>query len=138
MELADLVTWAWWSTNAEILRNLGLLVVAAIGLPLAIWRTWVAHQQAKASLVQANTSQAQLEGNQQQLKLLEARQETDRFQQAAEMLGSDDQVVRLGGIYALRALSDTYPRAYGATVSDLCWSIVVVARRAYMPPNLTT
>lgn len=85
-----------WLTGEEsgstTIRNLGLVVAAAIGLPLAIWRSRVAERQAEAAHRQAETAFRSLLN--------------DRFQKAAEMLGHPaSAAVRIGGINALARLA---------------------------------
>ena len=43
----------------------------------------------------------------------------ERYQRAADMLGSDVLAVRLGGIYALRRLASEYPYQYHVPVMEL-------------------
>ncbi len=111
--------WEWMQSasdvgesNSETVRNVGLVIAAVIALPLAIWRSWVAGRQATASLRQATSAQRQADTSHQEL--LNAR-----HQQGAEMLGSDVLPVRLGGIYALRRLSEDYPEIYHIEIMRL-------------------
>ena len=90
--------WDWLRTAGDstesgstTIRNIGLVIAGLIALPLAIWRSMVAQEQVKVS--------------QQSLS-------NERYQQGAEMLGSDVLSVRLGGIYALRRLTEEHPEQY--------------------------
>ena len=78
-------------SGSTTIRNVGFLIAGLIALPLAIWRSMVAQEQ-------ANTAQQSLLN--------------ERYQQGAEMLGSDVLAVRLGGIYALRSLAEEHPEQY--------------------------
>ena len=75
-----------WGDN-ERLRNFVLIIVAALGLPVAIWRSCTAH-------LQAATAQRSLLN--------------ERYQKAAEMLGGGDSVARLAGIHALTRMAQRH------------------------------
>ena len=102
--------WTWLrmdsngtETHSTTLRNLGLLVAAAIALPLAIWRSWVAQRQ-------ADTAQKNLLN--------------ERYRQGAEMLDSKVLAVRLGGIYALQRLAADNPKKYHIQIMQLLCAFV--------------
>ena len=78
-------------SGGATIRNVGLVVAGLIAIPLAWWRSSVAAKQAEIA--------------QQSLW-------NERYQKAAEMLGSDVSSVRLGGIYALRTLVEEEPCRY--------------------------
>ncbi|MCY4514965.1 MAG: pentapeptide repeat-containing protein [Candidatus Tectomicrobia bacterium] len=88
---------AYESSSATI-RNLALVVSVAIALPLAIWRSMVAGRQAETAY----------------RGLL-----NERYQKGSEMLGSRVLSVRLGGIYALRRLSEEHPEEYHLQIMRL-------------------
>ena len=103
----SIVFWDWLDgteSGSATVRNLGLLVVAIIGLPLAIWRSRVAERQ-------ADTAQRGLLN--------------ERYQVGAQMLGSDLLPVRLGGIYALARLAREHPRDYHTQIMNLLCSFVL-------------
>lgn len=86
-----LVTFEWQQTTpfdresgSTTIRNLGLVIGGVIAAFLAVWRSKVAEQ----SLL------------------------NERYQQGAEMLGSEVLAVRLGGIYALERLAEEHPEQY--------------------------
>ena len=86
--------WDWMTgheTGSATIRNLSLGAAAAIGLPLAIWRSRVAERQADAARRQSETAQCGLIN--------------ERYQKGTEMLGSNVLAVRLGGIFALQRLA---------------------------------
>ena len=94
------------------LRNLGLLLAAAIGLPLAIWRGIAADRQADAARRQADTAVRVLMN--------------DRCQKGAEMLGNADiGSVRIGGIHALARLASEHPDSFHLPVMQLFSAFVV-------------
>ena len=93
-------------------RNLALVAVGLIGLPLAIWRSWLAYQQTKTANTQAETANKQA-------KIAETGLIIDRFQKGAAMLDSAELSVRLAGIYALRELAMSDPNETYIMVQDL-------------------
>ena len=104
-----LVSIAYWdslnvveSISATI-RNLALVVSVVIALPLAIWRSMVAEQQAKTAY----------------RGLL-----NERYQKGSEMMGSNILSVRLGGIYALRRLAEEHPEEYYVNIIRLFCAFV--------------
>ena len=105
-----------WLTGEEsgstTIRNLGLVVAAAIGLPLAIWRSRVAERQAEAAQRQSETAFRSLL--------------SDQFQKAAEMLGHPKSAaVRIGGINALARLAREHPYDFHLPAVRLLAAFVV-------------
>ena len=92
------------------LRNLFIVLAAIVGVPLAIWRSAVAKQQAKASERQAETGEKRL------------RNET--YVKGAAMLGDKVLSVRLGGIYSLKGLANESPEEYQIQVMELLCAFV--------------
>ena len=93
--------WDWLGggeSGSTTIRNLGLIIAAVIGLPIAIWRSILAQRQAETA----------------QRSLL-----NERYQKGAEMLGSEVLSVRLGGIYALAQLAREYPKQYHTPIMSL-------------------
>ena len=97
-------------SNSETLRNVGLLVGGLLAFVFAVWRAWVAEQQATAARRQAQTAERGLLN--------------DRYQKAVEMLGSNVLAVRLGGIYTLQDLAEQYSEEYHVKVMKLLCSFV--------------
>ena len=94
-----------WESISTIIRNFGLVAAALIALPLAVWRSVVAGRQADAAQRQAETAQRSLLN--------------ERYQKGAEMLGSADLAVRLGGVYALARLAREHSEDYHPQVLRL-------------------
>ena len=92
-------------SNSDTLANVGLLIGGAVAFVFGGWRAWVAERQTQASQAQAEAAQAQVEVAQQGLL-------NERYQRAAEMLGSALLTVRLGAVYALRRLAEEHPVDY--------------------------
>ena len=90
-------------SGSTTVRNIGLVIAALVALPLAIWRSLVAQRH-------ADTAQQNLLN--------------ERYQQGAEMLGSEVLSVRLGGIYALRRLSEEHPKQYHVQIMQLFCAFV--------------
>lgn len=105
-----------WLTGGEsgstTIRNLGLVILAAVGLPLAIWRSVIAERQAHAA--------------QRQSEIARQNQLTDRFQKGVEMLGHPDiRSVRIGGIHALARLAAEYPDVFHLPIMQTLAAFVV-------------
>lgn len=90
--------WKFWGVNkgtkataSEVLRNLGIIVAAFVGLGVAWWRADSASDQATIANKQAN--------------LTEQGQITDRYTKAVEMLAGDSLRTRVGAVYALARIS---------------------------------
>ncbi len=99
-------------------RNLIFVVTAAIGLPLAIWRSSIANRQSKAAQQQSETAQRSLLN--------------ERYQKGAEMLGSEVLSARLGGIYALENLAKERAEDYHIQIIKLFCAFV---RKPHPPRN---
>ena len=106
--------WDWLGTTGSngatsrespstTIRNLGLVIAAAIALPLAVWRSKIAGRQASIA----------------QQDLLNGRCQT-----GAEMLGSEFLSVRLGGSFALDRIADEHPEQYHFQVMELFCAFV--------------
>ena len=98
------------ASNADTLRNAGLMIGGLLALVFALWRGWVAEQQ-KA------TAQRQTDIAQQGFL-------NERYGRGAEMLGSEVLSVRLGGVYALRGLAEEYPELYHVRVMQIFCAFV--------------
>ena len=92
------------------LRNIGLVIAGSVALPLALWRGVVADKQASAAQRQADLGRETLLN--------------ERYQKAAEMLGSNVLTVRMGGIYALRQLAQDHDETYHLQVMSLFCAFV--------------
>jgi len=121
--------------NFEGIRNLGLILVATIGAPFVLYRSWVLGRQAKTAETQA--------------ELAEDRNFSDLFTKAVEQLGADKVVkshaktrdgdlaydedvpvmqevteanveVRLGAIYALQRISRASEKDHIPVMETLC------------------
>ena len=92
------------------LRNIGLVIAGSVALPLALWRGVVADKQASAAQRQADLDRESLLN--------------ERYQQSAEMLGSDVLAVRMGGVYALQQLAQDHPDTYHIQIMNLFCAFV--------------
>ncbi|MHC8510274.1 MAG: pentapeptide repeat-containing protein [Rhodospirillales bacterium] len=90
------------ASRSEVVRNLGLLAVAVLGVIFAILRWHNLNRQAATAERQADTANKQR-------ALAERGLITDRFSKAAEHLGSAEILIRLGGIYTLWRLIEEIP-----------------------------
>ena len=104
MEIA--LFWEWLNngeSGSATLRNIGLLILATIALPFAIWRSIVAGRQ--VSIAQRGLR-------------------NERYQKAVEMLGDGILTVRLGGVYALQSLAKEDPVQYHIQVMRIFCSFL--------------
>lgn len=88
-----LLAYLFWDelwADVDRARNLALVAAAAVGLPIAVWRSYIAYRQAETAHRQAETAHDSLLA--------------ERYQRAAEMLGGKEDV-RLAGIHALARMA---------------------------------
>lgn len=108
----------------EDLRNIGLVLLGLIGLPLAIWRSWLAHKQTQTGLQQAETALEQTRIANKQAETAERGLIIDRYQKGALMLESDELSVRIAGVFALRDLALSDPDETYFLVLDVLYAFV--------------
>ena len=115
--VGSVFSWVFWDclhddheSVSSTVRNLGLVIGAAVATLLAVWRSRVAERQASAA-------QRQVEASQQGLL-------NERYQRGAEMLGSAVLAVRLGGIYALQRLANEHPGEYHVQIMRLLCAFI--------------
>ena len=107
------VLWDWLAkdeSGSATIRNIGLVIAGSLAIPLAIWRAVVADKQASSAQHQTAIAQQGLLN--------------ERYQKAAEMLGSDVLSVRIGGIHTLRDLAVEQPNQYHVRVMQLLCAFV--------------
>ena len=109
----EVFTFKYWqeggdsTSRSEVFRNLGLAGIALGALIVGSIRALSAHRQARAANEQARIAQQ--------------GQFTERFSRSAEHLGSKEMPVRLGGIYALwRLVQDSPERDVVPVIGILC------------------
>ena len=98
--LLVVVLWDWLAgdeSGSATIRNVGLVIAGSLAIPLAIWRAVVADKQASSAQHQTAIAQQGLLN--------------ERYQKAAEMLGSDVLSVRIGGVHTLRDLAMEQPQS---------------------------
>lgn len=91
----------WLTAFSEIVRNLGLVLAALVGIYLAWRRVTAATIQADASLQQA--------------ELARRDHVAELFNRAVGQLGDDKLEVQLGAIYTLRQIARDFPDLSGPT-----------------------
>ena len=102
--------------NADIVRNIVLVVGGIVAVLIALWRNLVAERQATAATRQSETG--------------ERVYLNERYRQAASMLGDRELPVRLAGIFALEHLAEDHPDKFRLEAIKL---LVEFVRN---PPNL--
>ena len=111
------VFWGWLSngeSGSTTIRNLALILAGFVALPLAMWRGIVADRQA------ATAQQGLL---------------NERYQSAADMLGSEVLSVRLAGITALQRLAAEHPEQYHIQVLALFCAFIRLPTRDQHPDS---
>ncbi|MBS8259746.1 hypothetical protein DYI23_05895 [Roseibium polysiphoniae] len=111
-------TWVYWGQHrvgedgtteitfdrSTIFRNFGLAALAAIGLVLAVWRSWLAYKQTQIGLKQNETANKQTTIAHKGLQI-------ERFQKALEMIGRGNDIqVKLAGLRILETLANEDPK----------------------------
>jgi hypothetical protein len=122
-------SWGYWqeggaASRSEIVRNLGLLAAAVIGLGVGSWRAVTGYLQARAAQDQAAAATEQAKVANEQARIAQQGQFTERFSRAAEQLGNPALPVRLGGIYALWRLAQDSPKRDLTSVIDILCAFV--------------
>ena len=131
-------TWSYWGeqqigpdgetatgfNRSEIFRNLGLAALALVGLGLATWRSWTAHNQANIANRQAEIANKQAETASRQADLSERGHIIDRVNKGVEWLESDKTSVTIAGIYTLRETAIADPETWYIIVQDLLCDFV--------------
>ena len=79
--------YSWFSINHEAVRTAALILVAAVGIAIALWRAWSARIQAQIAVTGLANR---------------------RFTSAVELFGHSTVSVRLGAIQALANLANLY------------------------------
>ena len=109
---------------SAVLRNVGILVLGVLAIPLAVWRGWSADQQAKAAAEQVQAAQAQVQAAQRQVEASRHALLHERYQKGIEALGSDSATTRMAGVYALAALAADHDDEYHVQVLELLCAFV--------------
>lgn len=101
----EVFSWSYWgaanalpTNKSEVVRNLGLLTAAIIGLGFGIWRSYTAYRQTEASTQQAAAASDQA-------RTVEQGQITDRYTEAVKMLSDKNARTRVGAVYALARIA---------------------------------
>lgn len=95
---------------SSTISNLSFVLGGIVAIELAVWRSIVGERQTTVAQRQVETAQSGLLN--------------ERFQKGAEMLGSEDLPVRLGGIYALQHLAAEHPQLYHLQIMKLLCAFV--------------
>ncbi len=89
----------WLLQHHEEIRNLGLVGAAASGLPLAIWRSFIA---------------------QQQTRIATDNHLAETYTKAIDQIGKTEDEIRLGGLYALEKIAQSNRQYHGQIIEVLC------------------
>lgn len=140
--LAGVLSIAYWDTLvgddsvSTVIRNIGLVAVAAAGLLVGAWRTMATHKEANAALTQARSAQTQADASFRQADTLfqqytqkEGDALAQRFRLGAEMLGDPSVHVRLGGMRVLFHIAIENKELYGKQVQDLLGDFIYIRKQ---------
>ncbi len=111
--LLVVVLWDWLAgdeSGSATIRNVGLVIAGSLAILLATWCAVVADKQASSAQRQTAVAQQGLLN--------------ERYQKAAEMLGSDVLSVRIGGVHTLRNLAVEQPNQYHVRVMQMLCAFV--------------
>lgn len=92
------------SERSEIVRNIGLFLLGIIGLPLAIWRSWIAKQQVDETIAQGIRTERQLQHADKQLRLSQASENLGFIEKGGSLLEADKSSSRATGVHMLEAI----------------------------------
>lgn len=97
---------------SNIIRNYGLLALGTVGLPLAIWRSWVAHLQTQEAIAQGKRVERQIQA-------AEINNLTTLFDKAASLLSDASNEKKRAGIALLRHIGMSPVGSLGQEALDL-------------------
>ncbi|UHS60592.1 hypothetical protein HRR99_03180 [Agrobacterium vaccinii] len=92
------------SQRSEIVRNVGLFLLGIIGLPLAIWRSWIAKRQVDETIAQGLRTEKQLQHAEKQLRLGQASENLGFLEKGGSLLEADKSSSRATGVHMLEAI----------------------------------
>jgi uncharacterized protein YjbI with pentapeptide repeats len=96
----------WFINNHEAYRSLGLILAAVIGLPLAIWRSFIAQQQARSAEEQA--------------RIAAENHLAETYTKAIDQIGNEKEAIQLGGLYALEKIVYSNSEYHSQIMEVLC------------------
>lgn len=127
----EIWTWIFADSNAEeiafrsgVVRNMGLLAVGVIGLPLAIWRSYTAHKQAEEAAKQGARTDRQLQLTLDQMKITTESNHADLLERSAALLGLDDEQKCDTAVSFLTTLGEDNNSTYAPAARVLLGSII--------------
>ncbi|MEX3008990.1 hypothetical protein [Hoeflea sp. TYP-13] len=107
--------------RSAFIRNMGLALVGVIGLPLAIWRSMIAQQQ-------ANASENQVIISRQQIAALEKNNLYQQLAKGAELLAEEESGKREAGVATLEAIGNSEDAQFSQQAMDL---LAIFIQREY-------
>lgn len=90
--------------RSEVVRNIGLFLLGVIGLPLAIWRSWIAKQQVDEMIAQGIRTERQLQHADKQLQLNQSSENLGFVEKGGSLLDDDKSSKRTTGVHILEAV----------------------------------
>ena len=108
--------WDWMNTGEEspgpTIRTVSLIIGGIVAMVLTFWRSILSERQWQVAQEQVGVAHDQV-------KVAQESFLNQRYERAAEMLGSQVPVVRLGGVYALSNLAKDHPSLYHLPIVEL-------------------
>ncbi|WP_312794461.1 hypothetical protein [Tianweitania sp.] len=97
----------------DMARNVGLLLLGLVGLPLAIWRSWTASLQTREAIAQGKRVERQLIYTARQIAVTEESNLAKLFQDGVAALVDSDPVKVSAGIATLSIVARTAAEPFG-------------------------
>lgn len=110
--------------RSEVVRNIGLFLLGAIGLPLAIWRSWIAKQQVDEAIAQGSRTERQLQHAERQLQSTETTALLGVIEKAGGLLADDALSARRTAIHLLEAVIERDAGALSAAACEIVYHFV--------------
>lgn len=115
------VRYSWLSLEKETNREKVKIIISLLGLGATVAAAIGLYLNYQDSLLEREASREERQLSRAQLKVSEARQITDRFAKAIELLKDKDVTVRIGAMFALERLSKDSPNDH--------WTIIELLSR---------
>lgn len=112
------------SQESEVVRNIGLFLLGVIGLPLAIWRSWIAKQQVDEAVAQGRRTERQLLHAEKQLQSTETTALLGVIEKAGGLLADESLNARRAGIYLLDSVMAKREVSLSSAAAELIYQFV--------------
>lgn len=107
--------------KSDIVRNIGLFALGTIGLPLAIWRSWIAKQQVDEAIAQGRRTERQLLHAERQLQSSETTALLGVIEKAGGLLAENALSARTTGVHLLESVMDRDAGSLTAAATEILY-----------------